>query len=282
MASPKATIFLFSAPPTAPPAAFGIDGRTSRTHSASVVSVRHRQRVRARKLIARLNGAYPRAVCSLAYRSPLQLLIATILSAQCTDERVNKVTPALFKKYRTAGEFAGAPLPEIEAVIRSTGFYRNKARSLKFACRTICERFGGRVPDTMDDLLSLHGVARKTANVVLGNAFGKNEGVVVDTHVFRIANRLGLVRETKNRDRVESRLMSIIPRAEWTIFSHLLIHHGRAVCKAHRPKCDICPVESLCPKVGVSRRGAASGKGGSKSESKSPAQKTRAGDQGGR
>ncbi|MBI4179667.1 endonuclease III [bacterium] len=208
-------------------------------------------KARTRRIISRLRKAYPDAVCSLRHENPLQLLLATILSAQCTDARVNLVTPVLFKKYRTAKDFAAAPVRDIEAVVRSTGFYRNKAKSIREACRTICERFGGRVPDTMEDLLSLHGVARKTANVVLGNAFGKNEGVVVDTHVFRISNRMGFVSEKKNRDRLERELMKLVPRKDWTAFSHLLIHHGRAACKAPRPRCVGCPVESLCPKVGV-------------------------------
>lgn len=211
----------------------------------------------AQRFIRQLRKAYPDAKCSLTSKNPLQLLLATILSAQCTDERVNKVTPGLFAKYKTAEDFARAPIPELEQMVRSTGFFRNKARSLKFACQAIIEKFGGKVPDTMDELLSLHGVARKTANVVLGNAFGKNEGVVVDTHVFRISNRMGLASETKNRDKVEQQLMRVIPRADWTEFSHLLIRHGRAVCKAPTPKCEICPVEKLCPKNGVrsGRRG---------------------------
>lgn len=208
-------------------------------------------KARAKKIVARLRKAYPDAVCSLRHENPLQLLISTILSAQCTDERVNKVTPALFAKFRTADDFSKAPLPDLEKMVHSTGFFRNKARSIKYACREICETFGGRVPDTMDGLLSLHGVARKTANVVLGNAFGKNEGVVVDTHVFRIANRMGLCTELKNRDKVERRLMDVLPRSGWTYFSHLLIHHGRAVCKAPNPRCAGCPVEDLCPKAGV-------------------------------
>lgn len=211
-------------------------------------------KARAKKIIGRLRKAYPNAVCSLTYRNPLQLLISTILSAQCTDARVNKVTPALFAKYRAAEDFARAPIDDIETLVRSTGFYRNKARSIKESCRAIRENFGGRVPDTMDELLSLHGVARKTANVVLGNAFGKNEGVVVDTHVFRISNRMGLVSEKKNRDRVERTLMQVVPRKDWTDFSHLLIHHGRAVCKSQNPRCDGCPVEKLCPKRGVEVR----------------------------
>ncbi|OGH58244.1 MAG: endonuclease III [Candidatus Lindowbacteria bacterium RIFCSPLOWO2_12_FULL_62_27] len=215
---------------------------------------------RARKIIARLRKAYPDATCSLTHEDPLQLLVSTILSAQCTDERVNLVTPALFEKYRTARDFAGAPIPEIEKFVRSTGFYRNKARSIKLSCQSICDRFGGRVPDTMEELLSLHGVARKTANVVLGNAFGKNEGIVVDTHVFRIAHRLGLSAEKKNRDRMERDLMPMVPKKDWTDFSHLLIHHGRAVCKAPKPRCEGCPVETLCPRVGVmSGRGRAGG-----------------------
>lgn len=206
---------------------------------------------RARQIISKLRKTYPNAVCSLTHQNPLQLLIATILSAQCTDARVNKVTPALFARYKTALDFAQAPLPELEGFVRSTGFYRNKARSIKLASQAIRGRFGGRVPDTMEDLLTLHGVARKTANVVLSNAFGKNEGVVVDTHVFRISNRMGLASEKKNRDKVERRLMEAIARRDWGDFSHLLIHHGRAICKAQRPNCGMCPVEKMCPKIGV-------------------------------
>ncbi len=214
-------------------------------------------KTRARKIIMRLRKAYPNAACSLEHKNPLQLLIATILSAQCTDARVNKVAPALFARFRTAKDFAEAPVAEIETLVRSTGFYRNKSRSIKMSCRAICDKFGGKVPDTMEELLSLHGVARKTANVVLGNAFGKNEGVVVDTHVFRIANRMGLTNEKKNRDKVERHLMDFVPRKGWTEFSHLLIHHGRAVCKAPTPRCEGCPVEALCPRAGVRVSGVA-------------------------
>ncbi len=206
---------------------------------------------RAAKIVRALRKAYPAAKCSLTYKNPLQLLLSTILSAQCTDDRVNKVTPALFARFKTAGDFARAKIGDIETMVRSTGFFRNKARGIQESCRAIVDRFGGRVPDTMDDLLSLHGVARKTANVVLGNAFGKNEGVVVDTHVFRITHRLGLVRKTANRDHVERQLMEILPKKDWTDFSHLLIHHGRAACKAPTPRCPGCPVEKLCPKKGV-------------------------------
>ncbi|MCE9581321.1 MAG: endonuclease III [Planctomycetes bacterium] len=205
---------------------------------------------RAGKIIATLKKAYPDAKCSLAHEEPLQLLVATILSAQCTDERVNKVTPGLFRKYRDAKAFAEAPPGELEADIRSTGFFNNKAKSIRGACRLILEKHGGQVPDTMEALLELPGVARKTANVVLGNGFGKNEGVVVDTHVTRLSRRMGLTRQ-KTPEKIELALIKLVPRADWALFSHLLIHHGRAVCDARKPECEGCCVEKWCPKTGV-------------------------------
>jgi endonuclease-3 len=203
--------------------------------------------------VARLAVEYPGSaveLCALRHESPFQLLAATILSAQCTDERVNKVTPGLFRKYRTAKAFAAAPPGELEADIRSTGFFNNKAKSIRGACRRIVEEHGGKVPETMDELLELPGVARKTANVVLGNAFGKNEGVVVDTHVTRLSRRMGMTRQ-KTPEKIETALMKLVPREDWALFSHLLIHHGRAICQARSPKCGECPVEALCPKIGV-------------------------------
>lgn len=205
---------------------------------------------RTARIIGTLKKAYPEAKCSLEHAEPLQLLVATILSAQCTDERVNKVTPALFRKYRDARAFASAPPGELEADIRSTGFFNNKAKSIRGACRMILEKHGGRVPETMEELLELPGVARKTANVVLGNAFGKNEGVVVDTHVTRLSRRMGLTRQ-KTPEKIEQALIKLVPRADWALFSHLLIHHGRAVCDARKPECERCCVEKWCPKVGV-------------------------------
>ncbi len=201
-------------------------------------------------LLKALKKAYPRACCSLDHRDPFELLAATILSAQCTDERVNLVTPALFKKYPGPAEMAKAPLPELEKLVRSTGFYRNKALSLKEASRGIMKDFGGRVPKTMDELLTLRGVARKTANVVLGSAYGIAAGVVVDTHVKRLAFRLGLTKET-DPGKIEQDLMKAVPREDWIWFAHALVLHGRAVCDARRPLCGDCPVAGLCPKKGV-------------------------------
>lgn len=196
--------------------------------------------------MARLEAAYPDAHCALDHRSPLELLVATILSAQCTDARVNQVTPALFRRYPAAADYARAPLAELEEAIRSTGFFRNKARSLQGLGAALVERHGGRVPETMTELVRLPGVGRKTANVVLGNAFGRDEGIVVDTHVGRISRRLALTRED-DPEKVERDLMALVPRQKWTLWAHLLIAHGRAVCRAPRPRCGDCPVAGLCP-----------------------------------
>ena len=198
------------------------------------------------EIIARLGCRYPDAKCSLDHRDPLELLVATILSAQCTDARVNVVTKDLFRKYRSAGDYAAADPAVFEDEIRSTGFFRNKTKSVIGMAQDVVERFDGRVPDTMEALTSLPGVGRKTANVVLGNAFGKDEGVVVDTHVARIAKLLGLTRQT-DPVKIEQDLMKVVPRRHWTLFPHLLIHHGRAVCIARRPRCGECPVAGLCP-----------------------------------
>lgn len=187
---------------------------------------------RALEIFDELVKHYPNAYCELNHRNPFELLIATILSAQCTDVRVNKVTPALFKAYPTPAAMAEAPLEELEELVRTTGFFRNKAKSLKEASQTLVDEFDGEVPNTMEELLTLRGAARKTANVVLGNAFGINEGVVVDTHVRRISNRLGLTKEEKNTDKIERDLMALFPRETWTDLSHLMIHHGRNACKA--------------------------------------------------
>jgi endonuclease III len=205
---------------------------------------------RAAQLVKRLHQAYPDARCALTFANPLQLLVATILSAQCTDVRVNMVTPELFKKYPTAAALAAAPRAQIERIIRSTGFFRAKARSIQEACHMIVDKHAGNVPRTMEDLVELPGVGRKTANVVLGTAFGIASGVVVDTHVGRIARRLGLTAE-KDAVKVERDLMAQLPRRDWIDFSHELIHHGRRICAARRPKCDDCPLESLCPRIGV-------------------------------
>jgi len=197
-------------------------------------------------ILGRLEAQYPDAQCSLDFETPLQLLVATILSAQCTDERVNMVTPGLFARFRTAQDFADANPAELEEIIRSTGFYRNKTRSLIGMGRALVERHGGEVPRTMAELTNVPGAGRKTANVVLGNAFGVDEGVVVDTHVARISQRLGLTRHG-DPVRIEQDLMALIPRDQWTLFPHLMIHHGRAVCRAREPQCERCPLTDVCP-----------------------------------
>ncbi len=205
---------------------------------------------RTREILDRLAAEYPEARCALDHRSPLELLVATILSAQCTDARVNQVTPALFGRFPDAAAYATAALAEIEPLIQSTGFFRNKAKSLQGLGRALVERHGGEVPRTMAELTALPGVGRKTANVVLGNAFGLEEGVVVDTHVGRLAKRLGLTRED-DPVKAERDLMALVPRTAWTLWSHLLIHHGRAVCKAPRPRCADCVLADLCPAAAV-------------------------------
>jgi endonuclease-3 len=200
---------------------------------------------RVAAILKGLDEAYPEAVCALTHRSPWELLVATILSAQCTDVRVNMVTPELFKRFPTPAALAKATLPQLEALIRTTGFFRNKAKSIQGAARKIVAEFGGQVPQTLAELITIPGAARKTANVVLGVAYGKAEGVVVDTHVFRIAHRLGLAKgETPQK--VEQELMRILPESRWIGFSHQIIHHGRAVCEARKPKCDRCNLEQLC------------------------------------
>jgi endonuclease-3 len=205
---------------------------------------------RTMKIIAVLRRTYPDAHCELNFSDPLQLLVATILSAQCTDKRVNIVTVELFKKFRNAKDFADAPLAKIEEAVRTTGFFRNKAKNIKTCCAALVEKFGGEVPRTMDELHALAGVGRKTANVVLGNAFGINVGVVVDTHVTRLSNRLGLVKGT-NAVKIEQELMQLVPRTDWTLFSHWLIWHGRRRCMARKPDCANCEIQNLCPQIGV-------------------------------
>jgi endonuclease III len=204
---------------------------------------------RLKKIIAGLRKTYPDAHCELNFTNPLELLIATILSAQCTDKRVNLVTAELFKKYRAAADYADAPAAKLEAEIKTTGFFRNKTKSIQACCRKLIERHNGEVPRTMDELLRLGGVGRKTANVVLGNAFGLNEGVVVDTHVARLSQRLGLTRQ-KNPEKIEQELMKIVPCAQWTLFSHWLIWHGRRCCYARNPDCPNCEIKTLCPSAG--------------------------------
>jgi len=205
---------------------------------------------RAKRVYAGLEKLYPDAECALEHTDAWQLLVATILSAQCTDERVNMVTPVLFEKYPTPARLAGAKQEDVEKIIHSTGFYRQKAKSLINTAGDVTEKHGGKVPDTMDDLTALRGVARKTANVVLGNAYGKNVGVVVDTHVKRLSTRLGFTSHT-DTNKIEKDLMATFPQDDWTMLSHLLIFHGRQVCNARKPKCDGCKLKKDCPQVGV-------------------------------
>lgn len=210
------------------------------------------QRARSAQIYAALRKLYPDAHCELIHRNPFELLVATILSAQCTDKRVNLVTPVLFARYPSPREMAQADPAELESLIKSTGFYRNKARSIRGAAAALVEQHDGQVPQTMEALLQLPGVARKTANVVLGNAFNRNEGVVVDTHVQRVSRRLGLTRQN-TPVRIEQDLMALFPRPQWCMLSHLLIFHGRRVCKAAKPRCESCSLLALCPRIGVKR-----------------------------
>jgi len=205
---------------------------------------------RCRAILRRLRAAHPDARCALHHQNPLQLLVATILSAQCTDQRVNLVAPALFRRYHTAADFATARPAELEAIIRSTGFFRNKARSIRNCCQSLVAEYGGRVPDTLDELIQLDGIGRKTANVVLGVAYGKAEGIVVDTHVSRLARRMGLTGQT-SPEKIEQALVKIVPRQDWIAFSHLLIWHGRKRCTARKPDCIHCEVADVCPRIGV-------------------------------
>ena len=201
---------------------------------------------RARAVIRRLEAAYPDAKVALNFSNPLECLVATILSAQCTDEKVNEVTATLFKKYRTAEDYLAVPEDELKADIKPTGFFNQKATSIRAACQRIVEVYGGEVPGTMEDLLTLRGVARKTANIVLGNSFGIVEGIAVDTHVKRLANRIGFSNES-DPAKIEQDLMRLIPREKWFSFTYVLIDHGRALCHAKKPRCTECPIEPLCP-----------------------------------
>lgn len=201
---------------------------------------------RTKTIIRALKRAYPDAKCSLNHSNAFELLIATILSAQCTDARVNIVTADLFRKYRKPADYLAIDQKELEEDIRTTGFFRNKARAIQGTSRMLTEKHGGRVPETIEELLELPGVARKTANVVLGNAFGVKSGIVVDTHVTRLSRRLGITNE-KHAEKIENDLIKVVPKADWVIFSHLLIAHGRAICKARNPLCDRCVVEEYCP-----------------------------------
>jgi endonuclease-3 len=203
-----------------------------------------------KQLLAALDRTYPDAHCELDHTNPLELLIATILSAQCTDKRVNIVTADLFKRYRTAADYAQAPLAELEAAIKTTGFFRNKSRNIQACCRALVENHGGQVPASMEALVALGGVGRKTANVLLGNAFHLNCGVVVDTHVARLAGRLALTTQT-DPVKIEQDLMTLIPQAKWTLFSHWLIWHGRRRCYARNPDCTHCEIRGLCPRIGL-------------------------------
>jgi endonuclease-3 len=225
-----------------------------RSHGATKVA-RGREseaalRARAARILERLREAYPNATCALHHDSALSLLVATVLSAQCTDERVNQVTPDLFRRYPDARALAGADVADLEAAIRTTGFFHNKAKSLLGMSRLLCDEHGGQVPDTMEALLRLPGVARKTANCVLGTWYGKNEGIVVDTHVGRVAMRLKLAptaRTDKDAERIERDLVQLFPRESWTWLAHALIEHGRKVCIARKPKCEVCPLAPDCP-----------------------------------
>jgi endonuclease III len=201
---------------------------------------------RAPEIIRRLSEAYPDAKVALRFSNPLECLVATILSAQCTDEKVNEVTATLFQKYRTAEDYLRVPEDELKADIKPTGFFNQKATAIREGCRRIVEVYGGEVPGTMEDLITLRGVARKTANIVLGNAFGIVEGIAVDTHVKRVATRLGFTTQ-KDPDKIEQDLMRLIPRERWFDFTYVLIDHGRKICQAKKPKCTECPVEPLCP-----------------------------------
>ena len=205
--------------------------------------------VRLQKIIVRLKQAYPDAHCELDHTNSLELLVATILSAQCTDKRVNLVTADLFKNYRSADDYARAPLPDLERAIKTTGFFRNKAKSIKACCQALVQKHAGQVPRTMEQLTQLGGVGRKTANVVMGNAFGVNCGVVVDTHVARLSQRLGLTKE-QAPEKIEQELMKQVPQEQWTMLSHWLIWHGRRRCAARKPDCAACEIAKLCPSAG--------------------------------
>lgn len=209
-------------------------------------------RQRLATILAILQEAYPKARCALHFSTPLELLVATILSAQCTDARVNMVTPALFRKYRTVADYASADLEVLAKDIQSTGFYRQKARSIQRCCAMLLAQHGGVIPETMEDLVQLPGVGRKTANVLLGNALHRPQGIAVDTHVKRLAQRLGLTTATIP-DTIEQELMALVPQEQWTLCSHLLIFHGRVMCKARAPQCGACPVQQFCPSASLEK-----------------------------
>jgi endonuclease-3 len=224
--------------------------RTGITPGQARRESRRARRARGAEILARLRREYPATRLALDFQTPLQLLMATVLAAQCTDERVNQVTPALFRRYPTARDYAAADPLELEEMVRTTGFFRNKARALRNLGTALVDEHGGEVPGTLEGLVALPGVGRKTANVVLGNAFGRNEGIAVDTHVQRLSVRLFLSEE-KDPEKIERDLLEIVPREEWTRFALLLQDHGRKICKARRPECPICPVADLCPSAEV-------------------------------
>lgn len=244
---------LDSLPPRARQSSVRVTSRLSQ-HSVRMVHTSTKKlaeiKRHARLVVRRLAREYPEAECSLAHVDPLQLLVATILSAQCTDERVNMVTPALFRRWPDAAAFADAKLTDLEEAIRSTGFYRNKARNIQACCRELVEQYGGKVPQELDQLVTLPGVGRKTANVVLGVAFGKAVGVVVDTHVTRLSRRMGLS-QSSTPEKIEQDLMAVIPRDQWIAMSHRMIFHGRKICLARKPRCQACVLEDVCPRIGV-------------------------------
>jgi endonuclease-3 len=208
------------------------------------------KKAQAARVLRRLKADYPDATCALENETPFELLVATILSAQCTDARVNMVTPELFRRWPTARDMAGAPIKQLEKVIQSTGFFRSKAKNIKAASQGIVDNHNGEVPRDMDQLVALAGVGRKTANVVLGTAFGMATGVVVDTHVTRLSQRLGLTTHT-DATKIEQDLMQLLPKSEWVGFAHRMIHHGRQICVARKPKCPLCSMKTFCPKIGV-------------------------------
>ncbi len=224
--------------------------KSPRTDPKKTSEPKPEQRSRARKILRGLKKHYPHAECALQHQNALGLLVATILSAQSTDSNVNKVTPVLFRRFPDASALAAAKSAALEEEIHSTGFFRQKAKSIQGACRRMVEAYSGKVPDTMENLLTLPGVARKTANVILGTWFKKNEGIVVDTHVGRLAHRMGLTWSSKGEKdavRIEEDLMKVIPREEWTFFGHAMIHHGRRICSARKPNCSGCPFVKICP-----------------------------------
>jgi endonuclease-3 len=223
-------------------------GKTARSGTADQAE----KQAQAARVVRRLKADYPAATCALVNETPFELLVATILSAQCTDERVNLVTPELFRRWPTAAAMARAPIKSLEKAIQSTGFFRNKAKNIKAASQAIMERHNGEVPRDMDAMVALPGVGRKTANVVLGTAYGMATGIVVDTHVTRVSRRLGLTQHT-DPVKIEQDLMQVVPKSEWVDFAHRMIHHGRQICTARKPKCPQCSMNPFCPKIGIEK-----------------------------